>query len=261
MEEAGFTFIEPFCMKRIGQVEDLIIQMVTDFVQERPEERAKGNNLATLCSAHPDRDHGRGPSLRRNIQPVQFAPGGARPCSEHDYPDRWRRETRNHTRGELLAEIFGFRAVLVLQCHGKFEYERMETRRVRQWNSVNGIAFSVYLFLRGVQAIVVRKDHYGCILYFMSRQLATLHRLTDGQGAGAGINIMDCSEYVSPAALKFFKIRPYPRRVGSHIAHADARNRTHVQAASARDWHNADDHIVLEPEPEGCCRGFDTALC
>lgn len=143
--------------------------MVTDFVQERPEEGAEGNNLATPCRAHPYRDYGRSPSLRWYIQPVQFAPRGARPCSEHDDPDRWRRETLNHTRSEFLAEIFGLRAVLVLQRYGKFEDERMETRRIRQGNSVNVIAFSVYLFLRGVQAIVVRKDHYECLLYFMSR--------------------------------------------------------------------------------------------
>src|SRR5512135_1774505 len=100
MEETGFAFIEPFCMKRIGQVEELIIKMVTEFVKERPEERAKGNNLATLCRAHPNCDYGRGPSLRRNIQPVQFAPRGAWPCGEHGYPNRWRRETLDHAYGE-----------------------------------------------------------------------------------------------------------------------------------------------------------------
>jgi hypothetical protein len=195
--------------------------MVTDFVQERPEERAEGNNLATLRRAHPDRNNGRGPSLRRNIQPMQFAPGGAWPCSEHDYPDRWRRETRNHIRSELLAEIFGLRAVLMLQRHGKFEDERVKTRGVRQRNSVNVVAFSVDLFLRGVQAIVVRKDHYGCLLYSMSKILATVLRFEDDEEAGAGTDMTDCFEHASSAAPYFFKIGPDPRGVGSHIAQAN----------------------------------------
>ena len=119
--------------------------------------------------------------MRRNIQPVQFAPGGTRPCSEHAYPDRWCRETLYHTRGELLAEIFGLRAVLMRQRHGKLGDEWMETGRVRQRNSVNIVAFSIDLFLRSVQAIVVRKNHYGCLLYFMIKLLATLPRIMSTQ--------------------------------------------------------------------------------
>src|SRR5512143_2103756 len=125
---------------------------------------------------------------------------------------------------------------------------------------MNVVAFSVYLFLRDVQAIIVRKGHYGCLLYFISRQLATLYRLTDDQRARVSTEITDSSESISPAAPEFFKIRPDPRRVGSNIAHAHARNRTHVQTASVRYRHNAYDHIVLEPEPEGSGRCFDMAL-
>jgi hypothetical protein len=67
VEEAGFSFVESLGMKGVGQFEKFIIQMVAEFVQERPEEGTEGNDLVTLGSAHPHRDHGRGPSLGRHV--------------------------------------------------------------------------------------------------------------------------------------------------------------------------------------------------
>src|SRR5258708_3046808 len=56
------------------------------------------------------------------------------------------------------------------------------------------------------------------------------------------------------------QISPYPLRVGADVALADARERAHIQPATAAGRSDAQANIILEAEPESCCRGFNAAL-
>ncbi len=55
-QKARFPPVEPFRMKRIGETESLVIEVVAELVEKRPEKSLELHYLRPLRRAHPERD-------------------------------------------------------------------------------------------------------------------------------------------------------------------------------------------------------------
>ena len=53
MKKAGFALVKSFRVKRFGEIIKLVIQVMADLVQQRPQKGPEGHDQAPLRSAHP----------------------------------------------------------------------------------------------------------------------------------------------------------------------------------------------------------------
>ncbi len=115
MKKAGLALVKSFRVKRFGEIIKLVIQVMADLVQQRPQKGPESHDLAPLRSAHPDRDNGRGASLRRHVQSLKLAPGCMRSDVKHVHPNRRRLKAGCDAGCKFSAESFGHCSVLVLE--------------------------------------------------------------------------------------------------------------------------------------------------
>lgn len=53
VEEAGFAFVEALGVKGLLKAEELVIEVMADFVEESPQERSKGDHATLFRRPHP----------------------------------------------------------------------------------------------------------------------------------------------------------------------------------------------------------------
>jgi len=95
MEKTRLTFIEAFSMKRLGEEEKLIIQVVAKLVQKGSEKGSERNYPSMFHRAHPNSNFCESPSLNRLVETMQFSPLSRRSNSKNAYPRTGCRETDN----------------------------------------------------------------------------------------------------------------------------------------------------------------------
>jgi hypothetical protein len=79
--EAGFSLEEALSVVALSQSEQLVVEVVADFVEKGAQESPKGHDLPTLGSAHPQRDSGIAAECTRLIEAVELA---ARPSGSDE---------------------------------------------------------------------------------------------------------------------------------------------------------------------------------
>src|SRR5262249_13659861 len=77
-EQAGLALVKALGVEGFVEFEELVVQMMTELVDEGAEESAEGYDLLALRGPHPHR-HQRGAVLLRLVQSVQLAPVVRRP--------------------------------------------------------------------------------------------------------------------------------------------------------------------------------------
>src|SRR6185436_7862696 len=80
LEQARFALEESLGVKRVLELEQLVIQVMAELVEQRPQERPKRDHAPVMRGPHPHRDDGWRAFLGRFVQAVQLARARARPA-------------------------------------------------------------------------------------------------------------------------------------------------------------------------------------
>lgn len=112
MEEAGFALVEALSMEGVLEAEEFVIKVVTEFVQEGPQEGPKGHHLTALRRAHPHSHLGRHSILGWCVQAMQFTPGPGRAFGEDFDLDGRHAESARQAGYECLGNRLSLSTVL-----------------------------------------------------------------------------------------------------------------------------------------------------
>ena len=159
MEQAGFTLIETFSVKRVRQTIQMIVHVVAKFMKERTEECAKRYDATVLGCTHPERNDRRSLAFCQFIQSMQFTPFCRGPHREHFYAKRGNSKADCHAPDQCSADPFGLISIFKLKCRSQMADKRAQRFCVRQREGMDLIALPVDSFLADRQLVEVRKDH------------------------------------------------------------------------------------------------------
>jgi hypothetical protein len=100
------------------------VQVVAEFVEQRPEERSKGDDLTPVGRPHPDGDRRGAPPPRGRVQAVELSPSRVRPGRQDDDGGRRDHEGPGERLDQARCRRLDPVAVLACQRLGHAPHER-----------------------------------------------------------------------------------------------------------------------------------------
>jgi hypothetical protein len=155
-QEARLAPVEPFGVERIPETKAMIVEVVTELVEERPEKGLELHHLRTLRGAHPERDPNES-FLVRLIEAMKL-PRLPRGTALQD-PDanRGHTESRGEPVDERLRRRLGRCSIATRERGGEARYAFPVPLGMIELDVGDAVALVVDLLLRFGQASVKRE--------------------------------------------------------------------------------------------------------
>jgi len=143
MKKTRLALKETFRMKRVSQLQQLIVEMMTELVQNSPEKRAKGDDLFVPSGTHPDGDSCPLTTLRDLIQAVKLPPGIARAYCKYFNDDRRHVQAIEEAIGELANQAFDFDAIFLFESLLEPSYDNLQSTRTGKSQMRDVVALAI----------------------------------------------------------------------------------------------------------------------
>src|SRR5262245_5170288 len=101
-KEARLAPVEALGVQRIGELEERVVEVMTELVQQRAEEGLVRHHLPAFVGEHPDQDRVPPTPVSRDVQPVQLAAARGRPPQLDPYRDATHAELATDAVGDAL---------------------------------------------------------------------------------------------------------------------------------------------------------------
>jgi len=143
MHETGFSLVEALGVEGLRQLEMLIVQVMTELMDQGPQKSPKGHHLPSLRRAHPDGDPSGPAPLHGIVQTVKFPPAPGRSHRQDCNTERTDLEADREGGNQLLTERFYGPALLTSQRLGQLHRQRTDRDALGQSDPGNLIASPV----------------------------------------------------------------------------------------------------------------------
>jgi hypothetical protein len=162
VEETGLALVEALGVEGVGQPEILVVEVVTQLVEERAHERPEGDDPPLASRAHPELDSGRAAAASPTpgrVEALQLAPAPVGARAQDLDATGWSAEGAGEAGEELLGRLLYRGPILRRQGCREGLGQRMERRWARQSKAGDLVALPVDPLLGAGQPLVIRKPH------------------------------------------------------------------------------------------------------